>query len=134
LSDTVRCNARGTQTPRFEGVLRIADSCLAQPFNDRGLGHPAALAHRLQTVATAARFKSVDQRRHDARTAGAQRVADRDGPAVNVRLGQIAPVSCAQATVGLRAQRRVPPFASRRHVDYSGLSGEFTEQTAGALQ
>jgi hypothetical protein len=55
-------------------------------------------------------------------------------PPLTFVLARSAPVSCAQASVGLRAHSRVHPFASRRHVDYSGLSGEFTEQTAGALQ
>ena len=39
-------------------------------------------------VAAVALLERVDQRRHDARAAGAQRVADRDRAAVDVRLGQ----------------------------------------------
>jgi hypothetical protein len=64
-------------------------SRLAQPLDDGGVGHAAALAHRLQTVTGAALFQGVDERRHDAGTAGAQRVTDGDGAAVNVGFGQI---------------------------------------------
>jgi hypothetical protein len=53
----------------------------------------AAIAHRKQTVATAALFESIDQRGHDACTAGAKRVADRDGAAVDVGLGSVTSAS-----------------------------------------
>ena len=53
------------------------------------LAMPPALAHRLRPVTSTTLFESVDERRHDAGTAGAQRVADRDGPAIDVRLGQV---------------------------------------------
>jgi hypothetical protein len=61
----------------------------SQTLDDGRVGHPAALTHRLQPVPTTALFERVDQRGHDARTAGTQRVADRDGAAVDVGLGQI---------------------------------------------
>ena len=60
-----------------------------EAFDDGGVGHAAALTHRLQPVAAAALLQRVDHRRHDSCAAGAQRVADRDGTAVDVRLGQI---------------------------------------------
>ena len=63
----------------------------AQALDDGGVGHPAALTHRLQPIPTAALLQSVDQRRRDARAAGAQRMTDRDGATVDVRLGQIGP-------------------------------------------
>jgi len=62
---------------------------LSQPLDDSGVGHPAALAHGLQSVANAALFESVDECRHDAGPAGAQRVADGDSSAVDIRLGQV---------------------------------------------
>jgi hypothetical protein len=64
-------------------------SRLTQTLDDRRVGHPAALAHRLQRVASAALFESVDHGRHDAGTAGPEWVADGDGTAVHVCLGQI---------------------------------------------
>jgi hypothetical protein len=60
-------------------------SRLAQTLDNGGVGHPAALAHRLQPVTTAALFERIHECCHDARTASAQRVADRDGPSVDVR-------------------------------------------------
>jgi hypothetical protein len=62
---------------------------LAQTLDDGGVGHPAGLTHGLQTVPPAALLESVHQRGHDAGTTGAQRVADRNGAAVDVGLGQI---------------------------------------------
>src|SRR6516162_4819793 len=60
-----------------------------QALDDGGVGHAAALAHRLQAVPAAALFERVDQRGHEAGAAGAERVADRDGAAVDVGLCQI---------------------------------------------
>ena len=61
---------------------------VSEPLDDGGVGHAAALTHRLQTVAGVALLERVDQRGHDARTAGAQRVSDGDRSAVDVRLGK----------------------------------------------
>ncbi len=66
------------------GALPLVRSRLAQPLDDGGVGHAAALAHRLQRVASAALFKRVDERGHDAGTAGAQRVANGYGTTVHV--------------------------------------------------
>src|SRR6516165_7144454 len=60
-----------------------------QALDDGGVRHAAGLTHGLQPVPPAALLESVDQRGHDAGPAGAQRVADRDGAAVHVGLGQI---------------------------------------------
>jgi hypothetical protein len=67
------------------------EAALAQTLDDGGVGHPAALAHRLESVTTTALLQRINQCCHDARTAGAQRVADRDRAAIDVRLGQIRP-------------------------------------------
>ena len=64
-------------------------SRLAQTLDDGGVGHPAALAHGLQTVAAAALLERVDQRGHDPSAASAERVANPDRTAVDVRLGQV---------------------------------------------
>jgi hypothetical protein len=64
-------------------------SRLAQPLDDGGVRHAAALTHRLQPVGSAALLERVHGLRHDAGTAGTQRVADRDGTAVDVGLSQI---------------------------------------------
>src|SRR5215469_12342818 len=62
-----------------------------QALDDGGVGHAAALAHGLQPVPSAALFERVDQRGHDPSTAGAQWMADGDGAAIDVGLGQIRP-------------------------------------------
>jgi hypothetical protein len=71
--------------------MEMTIGALAEPLDDGGVGHAAALAHRLQPVPTAALHQSVHQRRDDAGTARAQWVSDRDRPAVDVGLGQIGP-------------------------------------------
>jgi hypothetical protein len=58
---------------------------LAEPLDDGGVGHPAALAHRLQPIPTATLFESINECRHNAGTASAERVTDGDGTAVDVR-------------------------------------------------
>ena len=64
-------------------------SRLTQTLDDRGVGHAAALAHRLQPVPPATLLEGVDQCGHDASAAGAQRVADGDGAAVDIGLTEI---------------------------------------------
>jgi hypothetical protein len=67
----------------------------------------AALAHRLQPIACAALLERVDERGHDAGAAGTQRVADGDGAAVDVGLGQISPAICSPSQHdGLAARHR----------------------------
>ena len=61
----------------------------SEPLDDCGVGHPAALTHRLEPIAAAALLQRVDQRRHDPCTAGAQRVTDRDRAAVDVGLRRV---------------------------------------------
>ena len=69
---------------RGRGIeMRIV--ALAEPLDDGGVGHPAALTHRLQPIPTATLFESINECCHDAGTAGAQRVADGDRPSVDVR-------------------------------------------------
>jgi hypothetical protein len=74
--------------------MEMTIGALAEPLDDGGVGHAAALAHRLQAVPTAALFKRIHKCGHDAGTARAQWVSDGTGAAVDVGLGQIAPVSC----------------------------------------
>jgi len=64
---------------------------LTQPLDDGGVGHAAALAHCLQPVPTPTLLKRIDERGHDASTAGAQRMSDGDRTAVDIGLGQIRP-------------------------------------------
>jgi hypothetical protein len=59
-------------------------SRLAQTLDNGGVGHPAALTHCLQPVTTAALLERIHEYCHDARTASAQRVADRDRATVHV--------------------------------------------------
>ena len=62
---------------------------LAESLDDGGVGHPAALAHRLQAVPAAALLESIHKCGHDAGTTRARWMSDRDRPAVDVGLGQI---------------------------------------------
>jgi hypothetical protein len=64
---------------------------LAEPLNNGGVGHPTAFTHRLQSVPASALFQRVHERGHDAGAAGAQRVTDGDGAAVDVGLGEVGP-------------------------------------------
>jgi hypothetical protein len=57
---------------------------LAQPLDDSGVGHAAALAHGLQAVPPAPLLQGVDEGRHNAGTASSQRVAQCDGTTVDV--------------------------------------------------
>jgi hypothetical protein len=74
---------------RCGGPCRPQAKRLVQSLDDGGVGHAAALTHRLQRVSAAALFQSVDKRRHDASAAGAQRMSDGDGAAIDVGLRQI---------------------------------------------
>ena len=70
-----------------QAIFRAACDCWqqAQPLDDGGVGHAAAVAHRLQSIASAALVQRVDQRGHSAGTAGTQRVADHDRAAIDIR-------------------------------------------------
>ena len=112
---------RSPRAPRHGGTT--ADRGLAQSFDDGGVGHAASLAHRLEAVPAAALLQSVDECCHDARTAGAQRVADGDGTAVDVGLGKIrASVVCPRQRNGSRRRPSPsihPGVTSRLRVDLS---------------
>ncbi len=58
---------------------------LAQAFDDGGVGHAAALTHRLQPIPTATLLQCIHECGHDTGTAGAERVADSDSAAIHVR-------------------------------------------------
>jgi DNA-binding winged helix-turn-helix (wHTH) protein len=61
------------------------------PFDDGGVGLAATLAHGLQAQPAAGPLQFVQQLGHQDRAGGAQRVTERDGPAVRVRLLQRCP-------------------------------------------
>src|SRR4051794_39609790 len=65
------------------------DVTVLQALDDRGVGHAAALAHRLQAVTAAGALELVEQRRHEAGAGAAERVAERDGAAVHVDLAHV---------------------------------------------
>ena len=69
-----------------------------QPLDDGGVGHAAGLTHRLQPVAVAALLQRIDQRGHDACTAGAQRCPIAIAPPLTFVFARSAPVSWAQAS------------------------------------
>src|SRR5689334_20581082 len=60
-----------------------------EPFDDRGVGHATALAHRLQTPPAAGALELVEQCGHELRAGAAERVADRDRAAVDVHLAHV---------------------------------------------
>ena len=66
----------------------------SDPFDDRRVGLPAALAHRLQAEPAARPLDFVHQLGHQDRPGRAQRVPERDGPPVGV--GQLRSI-CANA-------------------------------------
>ena len=49
-----------------EGMFVSFSVCSAEAFDDGGVGHAAAFAHCLQTVATTGALKFVQQRGHEA--------------------------------------------------------------------
>jgi hypothetical protein len=54
--DVLAPSPRLVRLSDLDGVLSLSEACLTQTLDDRGGGHAAALAHRLQPVATAALF------------------------------------------------------------------------------
>src|SRR3977135_3878765 len=59
--------------PPMTKILEVVCEVMtSHPLDDGGVGHAAALAHRLQTIPPAALLQGVDQRGHDAGAAGAQ--------------------------------------------------------------
>src|SRR5690606_33452869 len=55
-----------------------------EAFDDRDVGHAPALAHGLQAVALATVAQRMDERGHELGAGAAERVAERDRPAVDV--------------------------------------------------
>jgi hypothetical protein len=80
--------------------MEMRIGALAEPLDDGGVGR-AALAHRLQAVAAAALFKRIHKCGHDAGTARAQWCPMAMAPPLTLVLARSAPVSWAQARVGL---------------------------------
>src|SRR6266446_2557397 len=70
-----------------------------QPLHDRHIGHAAALAHGLQAVALVALLERVDQRGHQLGAGTAERMAERDGAAIDVE-------PCGVRAGGLQPRRR----------------------------
>src|SRR3954454_20853375 len=61
----------------------------SEPFDDRDVGLAAALAHRLEAVAPAGPLQFVEQRRHELRAGSPDRMAERDGAAVDVHRREV---------------------------------------------
>src|SRR5918994_5152225 len=62
----------------------------AQALDDGGVGHAAALTHRLQAVAAPGALELVEQRGEQLVARAPERVAEGDGAAVHVGLRQVA--------------------------------------------
>src|SRR3954469_4654726 len=78
-------------TPAGGRLLRRAVALLAmtalprlKPLDDGDIGEPAALAHGLQAPALAALLQRMDQRGHQPGARRAERMAERDGAAMEV--------------------------------------------------
>jgi hypothetical protein len=74
------CITTGDSGRRQPAAARSPSDAL----DDRRGAQAAAAAHRLQAVAAAAPLQLVQQRYHQSRARGAERVAERDGAAVDV--------------------------------------------------
>src|SRR3954447_19136107 len=61
----------------------------AQAFDDGGVGHAAAFAHRLEAVATAGALELVEQGGHELGARAPERVSESDGTAVDVDLAHV---------------------------------------------
>src|SRR5437867_2978398 len=70
------------ETNLFRGYRQKGE--LAEPLDDRRVGHAPALAHRLQAVAAAGALELVEQGGHELGAGAAERVAEGDGAAVHV--------------------------------------------------
>ena len=92
---------QGDIAPTESPQCHPAAFCLAprEQLEDRRVGLAAALAHRLQAVADAVVAHVVHQRRHQPGAAAAERVAERDRPAVQVERRRVcAPADPYQST------------------------------------
>src|SRR5690606_23737605 len=81
-----RCGPTAVVGPDLRSGDQARPKRELEPLDDGDVGLAAALAHGLQAVAAAGAFELVEQRGHEAGTGGAERVAERDGPAVDVDL------------------------------------------------
>jgi hypothetical protein len=71
---------------------------IAKALDDGGVGHAAALAHRLEAVAAAGALELVEQGGHELGARAAERVAEGDGAAVDVDLAHVGLSSFSQAS------------------------------------
>src|SRR5437588_8981656 len=105
LTETARIitipNERMPRNRRTATRIRSTSSVNHRPisveaFDDGGVGHAAALAHRLQPVPTAAALQLVEHRGHELRAGGAERVPYGDGASVRVHVFLEPPVVDAE--------------------------------------
>src|ERR1700692_4647054 len=78
--------ARGGTPAPDPPACRCREPASAESLEDRGVGLAAALAHGLQAVPAAAALQLVPQLGGQDGAGGAERVAERDRAAVDVRL------------------------------------------------
>src|ERR1700675_5022351 len=64
-------------------------SGVPEPLDDGGVGHAATLAHGLEAPAAAGALQLVEQGDHEPRARRAERVPERDRPAVHVDLAHV---------------------------------------------
>jgi hypothetical protein len=74
--------------------MEMTIGALAEPLDDGGVGHAAALAHRLQAVPTAALFKRIHKCGHDAAPLAPSGCPIAIAPPLTLVLARSAPVSC----------------------------------------
>src|SRR5271165_5838812 len=93
-----------------------------QPLDDGDVGLAAALAHRLETVTPPGALQFMQQRGHQARPCTADRMAERDCPAIGVD----------PLWIGVELGEPRQNHRSERFVDFNGV--EVVDRHAGALQ
>src|SRR5689334_25303681 len=74
---------------RVPGGIVITANARSKSLDDGDVGLAAALAHRLQPVSAAGALELGEHRGHQPRAGGADRVAQRDRPAVRVDLRRV---------------------------------------------
>src|SRR5262245_19057028 len=88
-SDDAVSNKSATKLPALRMSPLVLRPGSAEALDDGGVGHAAALAHGLQAVPAASALQLVEQRGQQLGARAAERVAEGDGAAVDVGLGQV---------------------------------------------
>src|SRR5215218_7820827 len=75
----------GRLSSSYKSQISADFSARSKRFDDGNIGNSATFAHRLQPESSAPRVQGMDESRHQFGPAGAQRMAERNGAAVDVQ-------------------------------------------------